>query len=97
MRIFVYVFSGLFNRAIIQSGTALCPWASNKNHRTFAIKTGQEFNCSIDFGTEKYLTCMQNVNSNYLAIASEKTNVRFLYFFLSRISYIIFSFTTLHF
>ncbi|KAB7493692.1 Acetylcholinesterase, partial [Armadillidium nasatum] len=45
---------GLFNRAIIQSGTALCPWASNKNHRKFAIETGQEFNCSIGFGTEKY-------------------------------------------
>ncbi|RXG56833.1 Venom carboxylesterase-6, partial [Armadillidium vulgare] len=66
---------GLFNRAIIQSGTALCPWASNKNHRKFAIETGQEFNCSIDFGTEKYRECMQNVNPYYLAIASSQTQV----------------------
>ncbi|KAB7502074.1 Venom carboxylesterase-6 [Armadillidium nasatum] len=64
---------GLFNRAIIQSGTALCPWASNKNHRKFAIETGQEFNCSIDFGTEKYRECMQNVNPYYLTIAASQT------------------------
>ncbi|KAB7498902.1 Venom carboxylesterase-6 [Armadillidium nasatum] len=66
---------GLFNRAIIQSGTALCPWASNKNHRKFAIETGQEFNCSIDFGTEKYRECMQNVNPYYLTIAASQTKV----------------------
>ncbi|RXG58973.1 Esterase S, partial [Armadillidium vulgare] len=70
-----YLVQGLFNRAIIQSGTALCPWASNKNHRKFAIETGQEFNCSIDFGTEKYRECMQNVNPYYLAIASSQTQV----------------------
>ncbi|KAL7646027.1 UNVERIFIED_CONTAM: hypothetical protein RMT77_002928 [Armadillidium vulgare] len=67
---------GLFNRAIIQSGTALCPWASNKNHRKFAIETGQEFNCSIDSGTEKYRECMQNVNPYYLTIAASQTAVR---------------------
>ncbi|KAL7646006.1 UNVERIFIED_CONTAM: hypothetical protein RMT77_002907 [Armadillidium vulgare] len=66
--------NGLFNRAIIQSGTSLCPWASNMNHKKFAIETGREFNCSIDHGTEKYLECMQTVHPYYLTIAGAKTN-----------------------
>ncbi|RXG54003.1 Venom carboxylesterase-6 [Armadillidium vulgare] len=67
---------GLFNRAILMSGTAFCPWASNINHRKFAIEAGLEFGCSIDSGTEKYLECMQNVNARYLVLAAEKTNAR---------------------
>ncbi|KAB7496322.1 Carboxylesterase NlhH [Armadillidium nasatum] len=66
---------GLFNRAILQSGTAFCPWASNNNHRKFAIEAGREFGCFIDNGTEKYLECMQNVNPRYLILAAVKTNV----------------------
>ncbi|RXG68209.1 Venom carboxylesterase-6 [Armadillidium vulgare] len=66
---------GLFNRAIIQSGNSLCPWAMTKNHRKFAIETGREFNCSIDLGTEKYLECMQFVHPYYLTIAGAKTNI----------------------
>ncbi|KAB7500352.1 Venom carboxylesterase-6, partial [Armadillidium nasatum] len=66
--------NGLFNRAILQSGTAFCPWASNINHRKFAIEAGLEFGCCIDDGTEKYLECMQNVNARYLILAAEKTN-----------------------
>ncbi|KAB7495768.1 Venom carboxylesterase-6, partial [Armadillidium nasatum] len=58
-----------FARAIMQSGTSICPWASNKDHRKFAIETGHQFNCSIEIGSEKYLECMQNVNSYYLVIA----------------------------
>ncbi|RXG51429.1 Acetylcholinesterase [Armadillidium vulgare] len=64
---------GLFRRAILQSGTSLCPWASNKNHRKFATEAGREFGCDID--SEKYLECMQNVNPYYLVLAAEKTNV----------------------
>ncbi|RXG54873.1 Baculoviral IAP repeat-containing protein 7-A [Armadillidium vulgare] len=45
---------GLFARAIMQSGTSICPWASNKDHRKFAIETGHQFNCSIETGSEKY-------------------------------------------
>ncbi|KAB7496323.1 Acetylcholinesterase [Armadillidium nasatum] len=67
--------NGLFNRAIIQSGTSFCPWASNMNHKKYAIETGREFNCSIDNGTEKYLECMQTVHPYYLIIAGAKTNI----------------------
>ncbi|RXG60242.1 Venom carboxylesterase-6, partial [Armadillidium vulgare] len=68
---------GLFRRAILQSGTSLCPWASNKNHRKFATEAGREFGCDID--SEKYLECMQNVNPYYLVLAAEKTNVSFYF------------------
>ncbi|KAB7496324.1 Venom carboxylesterase-6 [Armadillidium nasatum] len=67
---------GLFRRAILQSGTSLCPWASNKNHRKFATEAGREFGCDID--SEKYLECMQNVNPYYLVLAAEKTNYGFV-------------------
>ncbi|KAB7501066.1 Venom carboxylesterase-6, partial [Armadillidium nasatum] len=64
-----------FARAIMQSGTSICPWASNKDHRKFAIETGHQFNCSIEIGSEKYLECMQNVNSYYLVIAGSWSRV----------------------
>ncbi|KAB7505793.1 Venom carboxylesterase-6 [Armadillidium nasatum] len=65
---------GLFNRAILQSGMSLCPWASNHNHRVFAIEAGREFNCSIDFGTKDYLECMQNVHPYFLTLAGAESN-----------------------
>ncbi|KAB7507889.1 Esterase B1 [Armadillidium nasatum] len=73
-RLGIFGSNGLFNRAILQSGTAFCPWASNNNHRKFAIEAGREFGCFIDNGTEKYLECMQSVNPRYLILAAEKTN-----------------------
>ncbi|KAL7638065.1 UNVERIFIED_CONTAM: hypothetical protein RMT77_011690 [Armadillidium vulgare] len=66
---------GLFNRAILQSGMSLCPWASNHNHRVFAIEAGREFNCSIDFGTKDYLECMQNVHPYFLTLAGAESNL----------------------
>ncbi|XP_042885637.1 venom carboxylesterase-6-like [Penaeus japonicus] len=39
---------GLFSRAILMSGSALCPWALRRGHREVAMKIGQTFNCNID-------------------------------------------------
>ncbi|XP_069973830.1 cocaine esterase-like [Penaeus vannamei] len=38
--------AGLFQRAIMQSGAALCPWALREDHRQVAMKMSDLFNCS---------------------------------------------------
>ncbi|XP_047488287.1 juvenile hormone esterase-like isoform X2 [Penaeus chinensis] len=57
--------SGLFRRAILQSGTSLCPWASAENHRQVAAKIGQMFNCSgLDdqqsTSSSAFVACLRN-------------------------------------
>ncbi|XP_042887296.1 venom carboxylesterase-6-like [Penaeus japonicus] len=37
---------GLFQRAILQSGTGLCSWSLRHDHRDVAVKVGQLMNCS---------------------------------------------------
>ncbi|XP_042225142.1 venom carboxylesterase-6-like [Homarus americanus] len=37
---------GLFQRAILQSGSSLSPWATRADHRQVATTIGQAFNCS---------------------------------------------------
>ncbi|XP_047479106.1 cholinesterase 1-like isoform X2 [Penaeus chinensis] len=39
---------GLFSRAILMSGSALCPWALRKGHRKVAMAVGEKFNCQSD-------------------------------------------------
>ncbi|XP_037773838.1 cholinesterase 1-like isoform X2 [Penaeus monodon] len=39
---------GLFSRAILMSGSALCPWALRKGHRKVAMAVGEKFNCQLD-------------------------------------------------
>lgn len=37
---------GLFQRAIMQSGTTLCPWMVREGHKQVATKMSEIFNCS---------------------------------------------------
>ncbi|XP_071528395.1 venom carboxylesterase-6-like isoform X3 [Panulirus ornatus] len=56
---------GLFSRAILQSGTALCPWALREDHRQVALRIGEHLNCSgvnatpPDANTTQLLACLQ--------------------------------------
>ncbi|XP_042893909.1 cholinesterase 2-like, partial [Penaeus japonicus] len=56
---------GLFTRAIMQSGSALCPWALASNHAKMAIEVMQRLNCSdVTFpplDTRGLLACLQEV------------------------------------
>ncbi|XP_047487933.1 putative inactive carboxylesterase 4 [Penaeus chinensis] len=57
---------GLFRRAILQSGTALCPWALREDHKQIATKVGQLFNCSGADGQQSLngsalVACLRNV------------------------------------
>ncbi|XP_042210261.1 venom carboxylesterase-6-like [Homarus americanus] len=58
---------GLFNRAILQSGSALSPWAVSEGHRQVAIKVGNIFNCSDSspsstaLDSTQLLACLQRI------------------------------------
>lgn len=66
---------GLFQRAILQSGTALCPWAMGARHADVAEFAGNTFNCTTDDGSEKLLACLQEVDAIKLASLGIATTV----------------------
>ncbi|XP_069989032.1 juvenile hormone esterase isoform X2 [Penaeus vannamei] len=59
---------GLFSRAIMQSGSALAPWARHEQHRRVAKEVSKAVGCSKAFG-HKYeiLDCLQEVDGRKLA------------------------------
>ncbi|KAL7637557.1 UNVERIFIED_CONTAM: hypothetical protein RMT77_012285 [Armadillidium vulgare] len=65
---------GLFHKAILQSGTSLCPWVMGKNHRKFALETGKSFGCSIEDGKEKFLKCLQKIDAEKLVEKASTTS-----------------------
>lgn len=64
---------GLFKRAILQSGTALCPWAMGAEHAAVAEFIGRVFNCTTDEGSEELISCLQEVDA--IKIASLTTSL----------------------
>lgn len=58
--------TGLFKRAIFQSGSALCPWAMGGAHAEVAEFTGNYFNCTSEHGSEEMIKCLQEVDVNQL-------------------------------
>ncbi|RXG51310.1 Carboxylesterase 1E [Armadillidium vulgare] len=72
-RLGIFGSKGLFQRAIIQSGSALCGWAISKNHKTFAVDVGNNLGCSLNEGTEKFLMCFQKADASKLLDLSLST------------------------
>ncbi|KAK7068043.1 Carboxylesterase 5A [Halocaridina rubra] len=64
---------GLFHRVILQSGSALCPWALASNHREVAMKIGQLFNCSSvsKIRSDRLLSCLQEAPVKELTLAAQ--------------------------
>lgn len=58
---------GLFQRAILQSGTAMCPWALGAAHVEVARHTSQLVNCPSRPGPEM-VRCLQEAPAEELAI-----------------------------
>ncbi|KAK8396512.1 hypothetical protein O3P69_005512 [Scylla paramamosain] len=54
---------GMFKRAILQSGNALCPWAIGAKHAAVAEYAGVVFNCTTDEGSEQLVECLQGVDA----------------------------------
>uniref|UniRef100_A0A0P4VQD2 Carboxylic ester hydrolase n=1 Tax=Scylla olivacea TaxID=85551 RepID=A0A0P4VQD2_SCYOL len=57
---------GLFSRSILQSGTALCPWALNNSPRKAALQVGSTLGCPTDQGSEALLLCLQGLDAKAL-------------------------------
>ncbi|XP_050727493.1 cholinesterase 2-like [Eriocheir sinensis] len=54
---------GLFSRAILQSGAALCPWSVNTNPRKAALRVASIVGCPADQGSHALLECLQGLDA----------------------------------
>ncbi|KAB7496328.1 Acetylcholinesterase [Armadillidium nasatum] len=64
---------GLFQRAILQSGTALCPFAYPADALKSAKEAADHFNCPLEKGTKKYIECLQSIDfRDLINFASEQ-------------------------
>lgn len=52
---------GLFQRAILQSGAAVCPWSLGRAHREAAHRIAARHGCPAHEGSQKVLECLQGV------------------------------------
>ncbi|XP_042894114.1 cholinesterase 2-like [Penaeus japonicus] len=58
---------GLFHRAIMQSGSALAPWARQEGLRSVAEEVGRAMGCPEGGGSNGILACLQKVEGRQLA------------------------------
>ncbi|XP_050727492.1 cholinesterase 2-like isoform X7 [Eriocheir sinensis] len=58
---------GLFSRAILQSGNALCPWAVNAKPRETTLRVAGFVGCPADQGSQALLGCLQGLDANVIA------------------------------
>ncbi|XP_045594339.2 carboxylic ester hydrolase [Procambarus clarkii] len=56
---------GLFQQAILQSGSALCPWSLGGAHAAVAQYIGEYFNCTTE-DSHQLISCLQAVDTNKL-------------------------------
>ncbi|XP_042861580.1 putative inactive carboxylesterase 4 [Penaeus japonicus] len=71
--------AGLFKRAIMQSGSALAPWAIGKHHLEAAERTGKTLGCPITSGSNALLRCLQSVDVGRLAVLIQDFSEWFLF------------------
>ncbi|CAL4086457.1 unnamed protein product, partial [Meganyctiphanes norvegica] len=55
----------LFKRAIMQSGSALCPWAAGRDFRHNADIIAKRFDCPTNSSSEM-ISCLQNINAHLI-------------------------------
>ncbi|XP_063612199.1 venom carboxylesterase-6-like, partial [Penaeus indicus] len=69
--------AGLFQRAIMQSGTAICPWALREDHWEVATRIGEMVNCSgsSPLTSSELAACLREVPVEDLVRAPKKFRV----------------------
>ncbi|XP_071526068.1 pyrethroid hydrolase Ces2a-like [Panulirus ornatus] len=70
---------GLFSRAIMQSGSSLCPWAFTWSAAPVKDRVAEAFGCSTSEGSEALLTCLQSLDAIQLALYASELNDWFLF------------------
>ncbi|XP_037784828.1 venom carboxylesterase-6-like [Penaeus monodon] len=63
--------AGLFKRAIMQSGSAISPWALGRQHREAAQHAGETLGCSDTSGSDVLLRCLQAADAKQLVELSQ--------------------------
>ncbi|XP_063592301.1 juvenile hormone esterase-like [Penaeus indicus] len=78
---------GLFQRAIMQSGTSVNPFSVGIDHRQAAHTLGASLGCQADAGSERFLQCLQGAGAQDLAAGFQNFLVWFLtpLFFVPRV------------
>lgn len=61
--LFCLICSGLFNRAILQSGTAISSWALASDHRSVSYEIARKLNCHTRADEEQAENCVQLKNN----------------------------------
>ncbi|XP_069937269.1 esterase FE4-like [Cherax quadricarinatus] len=70
---------GLFSRAIMQSGTAVCPWALSRSHADTAQRIARAAGCDSVHDSNKLLKCLKDADADKLtSIAQEIMDWYFL-------------------
>ncbi|XP_069169364.1 carboxylic ester hydrolase-like isoform X1 [Procambarus clarkii] len=59
---------GLFSRAILQSGSALCPWSLGASHREVAFHTADTVGCADTRDSYELLRCLQEARAEQLVL-----------------------------
>ncbi|XP_063590805.1 venom carboxylesterase-6-like [Penaeus indicus] len=63
--------AGLFKRAIMQSGSAISPWAVSRQHRGAAQHAGETLGCSDTSSSDVLLQCLQDADARQLVELSQ--------------------------
>ncbi|XP_068236087.1 juvenile hormone esterase-like [Palaemon carinicauda] len=69
---------GLFSGAILQSGSALVPWALNPQHKRIAADVGSLVGCNLEQGSQMFLNCMQSIDPRKITLTSQQLFIWFL-------------------
>jgi len=64
------IFEGLFHGAIIQSGSAFCDWAVERNPAEYAMELGESVGCSG--GSEELATCLREKTPDEIIAAQQE-------------------------
>ncbi|KAK4298308.1 hypothetical protein Pmani_029348 [Petrolisthes manimaculis] len=73
---------GLFQRAILQSGTALCPWSIGQSHREMAFKLGRLLNCTTvdnNNNSTQLVACLSQTPFTDIVLSSSKLAEWFIF------------------
>lgn len=72
---------GLFQRAIMQSGTSVNPFSVAVGLRQATLTLGASLGCQGDAGSEEFLRCLQRTDAQDLAAGFQNFFVSFVLFF----------------
>ena len=81
--IIIIISAGLFQGAILQSGTALAPWGRRDDHKKIADEVAGMLKCPKSHTSEEILECLQQVDYKLLVGVNKYYDVSYSYKYCS--------------